>query len=337
MIPDSARNGSEMGSRGAGLAIMPNRLRVGILGVGRCWPRYSRALGQLRGLLDPVVVSDPRPGRALRIARELRCSIAEGPIDLLERDEVQAVLVLDAPWYGLWPLEQACRVSKPIFCVPSLVGDDAFADDLVERVRSARLPVMMAIPESVAPARERLSRLLTNELGAARLLRADCCVRGPRPLSADKLLGSGRFLGLLIGIDGLLSAPPLTAWACGTEAGLVTLLLDHGQGRSAQLTLWTGNHRGTQCRLEVVAAGGSATLDGTSQLRWRDTDSNQVFRRPRVDAAQAMLERFVQALRDGRFPWPGLDDAYRALLVLRAARQSLAEGRPVPIPPLDRV
>ncbi len=69
--------------------------------------------------------------------------------------------MFDAPWYGLWPLEHACAVGKPIFCAASLARDDAFADVLVGRVRAARLPVLMALPEAVAPAQVRLARLLS--------------------------------------------------------------------------------------------------------------------------------------------------------------------------------
>ncbi len=312
---------------------MPNRLRVGILGLGRRWQRYRQALGTLRGLLEPVAVCDPRPGRAEQAARELGCPVAEGPVTLLERDEVQAVLVFDAPWYGLWPLEQACRVGKPVFCAASLTRDDACADVLVERVRAARLPVLMGLPDPVAPAQARLARLLAAELGPARLLRAERGLpwRGGRPAPAANLLGTGPLLSLLVGVESLLGASPVAVWAGGTEAGLVTLLLEHSHGRSAQVTLWAGGTPGARGRLEVVAARGTATVEGSRQLRWRDSDSSHAYRRPAVDPAQALLERFVQGLRDGRPLWPGLDDAFRALLVVRAARRSLAESRTVSV------
>jgi predicted dehydrogenase len=312
---------------------MPNCLRVGILGLGRRWRRYRLALGALSEQIEAVAVCDPRPGRAVQAARELGCPIAEGPVALLERDEVQALLVLDTPWYGLWPIEQACAFGKPVLCAASLARDDAHADLLVEQVRAARLPVLMALPESVAPAQVRLTRLLATELGPARLVRAERSLplRLRGPLSAANLVGSGPLPGLLIGVEALLGAPPRTVWAGGTETGLVTLLLDHGQGRSAQVTLWAGSGRVPPTRLDVVAAGGSATLSGPGRLCWRDTDGSHAFRQPVEDPVQALLERFVQSLHDGRPLWPGLNEAYAALRVLRAARRSLTEGRVVPV------
>src|SRR5262245_37514254 len=107
---------------------MAQRLRVGIIGLGRRWQRYQPALMALRGLFEVVAVCDPHPGRAEQAARSVGCPAADGPTDLLERDEVQAALLLDPPWYGLWPVEQACRVGKPVFCAAPLGGDDAFAD-----------------------------------------------------------------------------------------------------------------------------------------------------------------------------------------------------------------
>ncbi len=149
-------------------------------------------------------------------------------------------------------------------------------------------------------------------------------------MNAARLLDAAP-LGLLVSVETLQGTATLTVWAGGTETGLVTLLLDHGNGRSGQVTLWAGGKQGTPSRLEVVAARGTASVEGSWCLRWRDRDSSHAFSRPVVDPARVLLERFVQGLRDGRPLWPGLDDAYGALLVLRAARRSLAEGRSVQV------
>ncbi len=164
---------------------MPPRLRVGIIGLGRRWRRCRPALHDLRNRLTVRAVCDQRPARAEQAAREFRCAAAAGPTDLLDRDDVEAILLLDAPWFGLWPIEQAARVGKPVFCAVPLSCDDAHADEVVRRVRTARLPVMAAMAPALSPAVTRLRDLLATRLGRLRLVRCDWCGRNAvaRPTS----------------------------------------------------------------------------------------------------------------------------------------------------------
>ncbi len=124
---------------------MPLRLRIGIIGLGRRWQRFRPALHELRDRVLVRAVCDQRPIRAERAARELGCAAAAGPTDLLDRDDVEAALLLGAQWFGLWPLEQAARLGKPVLCAVPLSTDDAHADDVMRRVREAGLPVMAAL------------------------------------------------------------------------------------------------------------------------------------------------------------------------------------------------
>src|SRR5271166_5500917 len=103
--------------RGAGVSM---RLRVGVIGLGRRWRRYRRLLARLRDHVEVRAVCDQIAHRAEIEARQFDCAAAAGPVELLERPDVQAVLLLDAQWYGLWPLEHACRINKPILCTSSL-------------------------------------------------------------------------------------------------------------------------------------------------------------------------------------------------------------------------
>src|SRR5260370_41165099 len=100
------------------------KLRVGILGLGRRWRRrYRPALHALRDRFVIRSVWDALPVRASRNARQLGCRAAGGVIDLLEGKDSDAILLLDAAWHGLWPLEAACRFGKPGFCALPLDAD----------------------------------------------------------------------------------------------------------------------------------------------------------------------------------------------------------------------
>src|SRR5713101_7354841 len=108
--------------------MMP-RLRVGVIGLGRRWRRrYRPALDPLRELFEVRALCDQIHHKAICEAKRAGCDAAQGPTDLLERSDVEACLLLDPQWYGLWPLELACRLGKPVFCATPLEYDNDHAD-----------------------------------------------------------------------------------------------------------------------------------------------------------------------------------------------------------------
>src|SRR6516164_278216 len=99
---------------------MSQRLGVGVIGLGRQWRRrYAPALRALAGSFQVVAVCDQIAQVAAAEAARLRCPAAAGPSELIERDDVGAVLLLDVGWQRLWPVERAASAGKPVFCLPS--------------------------------------------------------------------------------------------------------------------------------------------------------------------------------------------------------------------------
>ena len=144
------------------------RLRVGIIGLGRRWQRrFEPALRALSDLFEIAAVCDQTPHQAAAEASRLRCPVAAGPSELIERGEVGAVLLLDLGWQRLWPIERAAAAGKPVFCLPSLEDDDANADRVAGRVEEAHLPVLMAVAAAFSPAAVHWPEL---RLGPVRLL-----------------------------------------------------------------------------------------------------------------------------------------------------------------------
>jgi predicted dehydrogenase len=301
------------------------RLRVGVIGLGRCWRRYRRLLARLRDHVEVRAVCDQIAHRAEIEARQFDCAAAAGPVELLERPDVQAVLLLDAQWYGLWPLEHACRINKPILCTSSLVSDEAHADTLYESIQSRGLPVLMTLPTFLTPATRHLRELLTHRLGQARLVRVDWSMR-PSPSGGD-LLGNATVLPLLAACAWLLDDVPRSIWTLdGDSAAFVTLVLRFGSDRLAQVNLWTAAAGRASPRFEVVAEAGTATAELPRQLRWRDADGQHAQRLPPRSVELSSLERFIVALRDKQPLRPSFEDAYQALTWLRAAVRSRSEG-----------
>jgi predicted dehydrogenase len=127
---------------------------------------------------------------------------------------------------------------------------------------------------------------------------------------------------------GLLDEPPHSAWAIGDEASsFVTLVLEFGGQRRAQISLWTATAGRTPGRFEVVAESGTATAELPRQLRWRNADGQMAQRLPIRSAEERGLEGFLLALRSGQPMRPSFEEAYQALTWLRAAVRSRDEGR----------
>src|SRR5262249_56295125 len=111
---------------------MDKPLSVGVLGLGPLWRRrYKPALLAQPRRFAVRAVCDPIVYRAALEARQVGAEVFAGPTEMLERAAVEALLLLDTPWYGLWPLELACRFGRPVFCAGGLEQDEAHADDVL--------------------------------------------------------------------------------------------------------------------------------------------------------------------------------------------------------------
>jgi predicted dehydrogenase len=296
---------------------MGERLRVGIIGLGRQWRRrYAPALEALSDSFEVAGVCDQIAQQAASEAARLHCPAAAGPSELLERDDVDAVLLLDLGWQRLWPVERAARLGKPVFCLPAL-EDDANADAVAEQVQQAGLPVVIACPTSLTPAVQRLADLQSRLLGPVRLLVGELARQARYPSS-----------GLLAWLLALLGTPPQAVIAAGSDAGgLLSITIEAVDGRCLQLTSWNVARPRSPLRLHVIGANGQATVEGSRRLSWCDSHGEHVLTLPRGrPVEQLLLARFHGVVTEGQPASPSLGEAHRALRCLRAASQSRAEG-----------
>jgi myo-inositol 2-dehydrogenase/D-chiro-inositol 1-dehydrogenase len=305
---------------------MSQRLGVGIMGLGHSWRRrYEPALRALPDLFAVAAVCDQVPQMASGEAARLRCAAAAGPSELVERDDVAAVLLLDLGWQRLWPVERAARGGKAVFCMPPLDHDADNADALARAVNAAGVPVMMAAPAGFTPAALWLAEFQRKHLGPTRLLVGDWIGRrAGAPNSAT-----------LAWLLYLLGAAPAAVTGTGCEAaGLASLTLESAGGRALHLTCLHDAGTGPRLRLRLVGERGQALLESPRRLSWADADGAHVLTLSRGrPAEESMLRNFHGAVTGGQAPWPNLAEAHRAYACLRAAALSRAEGRPVPLLP----
>jgi predicted dehydrogenase len=304
---------------------MADRLRVGVIGLGRRWQRYRRAATAPDTAVDVRAVFDPIPQRTTREARRLHCEAADGAEELTGRPDVDALLLCDRPWHGLWSLERAAHAGKPLCCLAPVADGDS-VDALRTSVQKRSLPAMTALTAGFQPAAVRLKGLLDKHLGPARLV--VCTGSVGRPVSGERLLTSA---ALLPGLDlcrQLLADSPETIWtAVPGGSAMVNLTLAFPDGRAACVTLTAGQRR--PWRVAVSAEKGNAEALLPRRLRWRDASGDHALRLPAEPGPAMLLRRFADAVRAGQPASPSFDDACRVASWLRAACRSHVTGGPV--------
>jgi predicted dehydrogenase len=147
------------------------KLRVGVVGLGKAWEtRHAPALRALADRYEVRAFCDPVAHRAAEVAHRWPARTCDGFRALAESDDVDAVLLLSARWYGALPILAACDAGKAIYCSAALDLDTHEAEEVRQRVRDSGVAFMAEFPYRLAPATLRLKELMATRLGRPRLL-----------------------------------------------------------------------------------------------------------------------------------------------------------------------
>jgi predicted dehydrogenase len=293
-------------------------LRVGIVGLGKRWhKRYRPALAALHDRVQISAVCDQVQERAIREARRLDCPAVTGPTALARRRDTDVLLLIDPQWFGLWPIQAACREGKPSFSCDALEVDEDHADTVYQRITSSGVPVMIALPDRLTPAALTLQELLAKREAEARLVvySFSAARLGPWPCS----------LALLDWCTSLLEGAPSHVLAAGMpDQSVSTLLLRYPDGKALQINRYRAAGRAEVFReLQVFTDRGSVRVRLPRRICWRDGQATflpRLQQRPPVE--QVLLGQFHAAVVEGRSVQPGLTHVYRLLGWLRAALHS---------------
>ena len=114
------------------------KLRLGIIGVGAAWEsRHLPALRALSDRFEVCAVCDPVQHRAIQVAKTFGATAYDGYRALMDREDIDAVLLLSVKFYGATPIFAACEYGKAIYCAAALELQDDQAAVLRERVQEA--------------------------------------------------------------------------------------------------------------------------------------------------------------------------------------------------------
>ena len=149
----------------------PLKIRVGLIGLGRAWQtRHRPALRMLHDRFDVRAVYAEVPKLAENCAAEFQADPVDGYRALVNRNDVDAVMVLAHSWQGWLPLVAACEAGKAVYCAGDVDFDpirDAGVRDAIEK---SGVAFMMEYPRRFAPATLRLKELIATQLGPPRLV-----------------------------------------------------------------------------------------------------------------------------------------------------------------------
>lgn len=334
------------------------KLRIGLIGVGTHWE--SRHLPALRALSDRFevrAVCDPVQHRAERVAAGLQADVHDGFRTLIQRPDIDAVLLLSARWFGPLPIFAACDAGKAVYCSAALDLQDAQAAQLRERLREAGVAFMAEFPCRLSPATLRLKELIATKLGAPRLV--FCNYR--RLDSRDKMEGGHCTRDLIELIDWcryVVDAEPSSLIASShfhptcsegpdetdsddRSADYISLQLDFspdaevGVGPAAMITCGEYTPAAWQesiayrrpADLKAVCERGIAYVDLPNTVAWFDEAGQHLealdHERP---VGEQLLLHFHRAVESLVLQSSSLDDAHRAIIIANKAAESSLRG-----------
>jgi len=331
------------------------KLRVGLVGLGGAWQqRHGPALRALADRFEVRVVCEQVAHRAEQAAAQFGATTVDGFRALVAREDIDAVLMLAAQWYGALPILAACTSGKAVYCGAGLDLELEQARMIKQRVQQAGIAFMAEFPRRQSPATLRLKELIATCLGRPRLL--FCHMRSP----ANHAEGEET--------PGLPCAPAacelveLVDWCryvVGQEATWVTGLMHAGTGRCAaedyqmlSLDFSAGDAPGTgpvaqiSCgryipagwqeaityrplaALQVCCEYGIAFVDLPSTLVWFDeAGRHQESLESERPVGEQLLCQFHRAVTSLVRKTCDLEDAYCALCIVQQARRSHEQGR----------
>ena len=299
---------------------MESGLRLGVLGLGRRWHHYQPAMAAMGKAVRVRAVFDCVANRATEEADRSKCPAMGGILELVEREDIDAVVLTSGGWMGLWPLLQAAHVGKPVYQAVSPVVDEDRIDALRASVPDARIH-LAAWPRLRFLVRAFEDRVV-EAIGPINLIQATWAGN----LGADPLR-SPAALALLDECSRLMGLRPqaITASSIPDRPDMVGLTVEFGKGNVANLLLYSSSM--PHCRLALHAEQGTASLSLPGRLSWRNAEGRFDYRLPRGMAELASLEGFMSAVEEESFT--DLDSLFCSLDWLRAARVSRKEGRRV--------
>ncbi len=329
------------------------KLRIGVIGVGPAWEiRHMPALRALSDRFEVVAFCDPVQHRAEQAAQQFNAAVHDGFRGLTGREEIDAVLLLSASFYGALPIHAACEMGKAVYCAAAIDLPDDEAVVLRQRVEAAGIAFMAEFPCRLSPATLRLKELLVTRLGAPKLL--FCNRRRVHPNTSTS--GSRCYRDLVELVDWcryIVESEPTSLMASSHRVASLSKVADAqqdyfsvnldfspvgetGTGPLAAITCGDYVPESLQeslsfrrpADLKVVCERGIAFVDLPNTIAWYDEAGQHLetldHERP---VGEQMLIHFHRAVSSLLLKSSSLADAHRAVTLANQAKISSETGQ----------
>lgn len=333
------------------------KLRLGLLGLSNDWrSRHLPALRVLQERFEVAGVYCSVSSFADTVARELSTTKYDGFRELIRRDDVDAVLVLDSHWNGVVPILAACEYGKAVFCGSEVDMLPEEADLVRREVDRAGIAFMAEFPRRYAPASIRLKELLATRLGAPQLLFCHRRLTSEGNRGRSLLARADRELMELMDWCSFIVGRPIRSVQCsqhlGTwQAGMETtdpdyrsLSVDLSAPDVALGTTVAQISCGTYfpsawneaiafrppASVQVCCEKGLIFVDLPNQLVWFDqAGRHQETLDSEVPVGQLLLNQFHRSVTSLVRKMGDLDDVFNNLRALNAARESIKQRKAI--------
>ena len=323
-------------------------LGVGVIGLGRIGRLHADHLaGPVRGARLVAAAVDATHRRQFLAAGDAPCPLAADAAELLRRPDVDAIVVASPSSLHREHVAAAAEAGKPIFSEKPLADSVPAAEAAAEAVARAGVPFQIGFQRRFDPGYVRARELVADgAIGEPEMFRG---LTGDRIPPVDFLRTSGGLFWdlaihdadaarFLVGDEieavfavGAIKVEPALAEFDDVDYGIATLRFRSGALGVIQAS-WRAPS-GYDIRTEVHGSPGTVVTEVDAKYptrlydaRGRVAERHDQFVERFREAYLAELQAFVDAVRAGEEPSPGLADALAAVRVADAATRSRRAG-----------
>jgi predicted dehydrogenase len=331
------------------------KLRLGLLGHSIDWrTRHLPALRMLQDRFEVVGVYCAVNSFADAVARELGAPKYDGFRELIRRDEVDAVMVLESHWNGILPILAACDYGKAVYCGSEIDFDPQEAETVRQQIDKSGIAFMAEFPRRFAPASIRLKELLATRLGAPQLLFCHRRLTSESGRGRSLQARADRELMELMDWCSFIVGRPIRSVMCAQHAARNSTDTNVPDYRSlsadlsapdaplgttvAQISCGTYFPNAwaeaiafrPPASVQVCCEKGLVFVDLPNQLVWFDqAGRHQETLDSELPVGQLLLSQFHRSITSLVRKISDLDDVYRNLRALEAARDSIAQRKAI--------
>lgn len=337
---------------------MTSTVRLGLIGAGRIGRMHASNLAQRVPGAQLMAVADVYGEAARAVASEHGLDAYDDHRRLLQRDDIDAVLICSSTDTHAQMMTEAAQAGKHIFCEKPIALDLARIDAALAAVDAAGVMLQIGFNRRFDPGFAAVRRAIAEgKVGRPEMVRITSRDPEPPPLEYVKVSG-GIFLDMTIhdfdmarflldeevvevSAAGAVLVDPAIGEAGDIDTAIITL-----RYASGALGVIENSRRavyGYDQRVEVFGSDGMASADNETAHRTRLCDGQGAhgplplffFIERYTEAYIAEMVAFVRAIREGSPAPVSGHDGRQPVLMGHAAWKSYREGRPVRLSEID--